>query len=162
MVFYLLPQNPGPAVEQTTHIITKSSGPFSPAITTTGSNSDVSVSYRFKSGELDKDVPRYEIYYQKMKSPPQGMPSEQMYEIAKNLGVTDFVVPGNKPEKIKEYRKLLGEDAVFYSPGLVAQGGSLTEGAESAGKYWHAIVGRGIYQAENMKKAAEEMVSKLV
>jgi orotidine-5'-phosphate decarboxylase len=86
------------------------------------------------------------------------------YTIAANLGVTDFVVPGNKPEKIKEYRALLeamGVKPVFYSPGLVAQGGSITEGAKAAGSNWHAIVGRGIYQAKNMKKAAEELVKGL-
>ena len=89
----------------------------------------------------------------------------RVYTIAANLNVTDFVVPGNKPEKIKEYRDMLvamGVDPVFYSPGLVAQGGSITEGAKAAGSKWHAIVGRGIYQAKDMKKAAEELCKELI
>ena len=90
---------------------------------------------------------------------------ERMYGLAASLGVKDYVVPGNKPERILAYRKLLeskGIKPVLYSPGLVAQGGSLTEGAKAAGERWHAIVGRGIYGAKDMRKAAEELVSQLV
>lgn len=89
---------------------------------------------------------------------------KKMYEIAAETGVLDFVVPGNKPEKIKEYREFLESkdiEPVLYSPGLVAQGGEITESAKAAGKTWHAIVGRGIYKAEDKKKAAKELTSKL-
>ncbi|MCR4336163.1 MAG: orotidine 5'-phosphate decarboxylase [archaeon] len=88
----------------------------------------------------------------------------KMYEVAINNGVTEFVVPGNKPEKILKYRKFFdskGIDAVLYSPGLVAQGGSISDSGKAAGKKWHAIVGRGIYEAKNKKKAAEELCSQL-
>ncbi len=90
---------------------------------------------------------------------------KRIYGLAASLGVKDYVVPGNKPEKILLYRKLLegkGIQPVFYSPGLVVQGGSLTEGAKAAGERWHAIVGRGIYGAKDMRKAAEELVSQLI
>jgi orotidine-5'-phosphate decarboxylase len=86
---------------------------------------------------------------------------ERMYELAKELGVTEFVVPGNKPEKIKKYRELLGKDAVFYSPGLISQGGDISDSGKAAGDNWHAIVGRALYEAKDMKKAAEEMGKKL-
>ena len=89
---------------------------------------------------------------------------KRMYEIACDLGVKDFVVPGNKPKKILEYKKLFerkGVDATLYSPGLVAQGGKITDSGKAAGKKWHAIVGRGIYQAEDVKKAAEELAKEL-
>lgn len=87
---------------------------------------------------------------------------ERIYDIAASLGVNDFVIPGNKPEKLRVCRAVLGEDAIFYSPGLIAQGGSLTEGAKSAGKYWHAIVGRGIYKQKDMRKAAKEIVKEII
>ncbi len=90
---------------------------------------------------------------------------KRIYELAAKLGVTDFVVPGNKPDKIKEYRELikgLGVKPVFYSPGLVAQGGSITEGAKAAGESWHAIVGRGIYGEQDMRKAAESLVKDII
>jgi len=60
---------------------------------------------------------------------------KRMYEIAVELGVKDFVVPGNKPEKIAFYRQFLesrGIKPVLYSPGLIAQGGEITESAKAA------------------------------
>lgn len=88
-----------------------------------------------------------------------------IYEIAASLGVKDFVVPGNKPERILEYKNLLesrGVKPVFYSPGLITQGGDLTESAKAAGDKWHAIIGRALYQAENIQEKAVELVSKIV
>ena len=90
---------------------------------------------------------------------------EEMYEIAARMGVTDFVVPGNKPDAIRHYRSIIEgcgvAEPAFYSPGLVTQGGDISEGAEAAGDRFHAIVGRGIYEAEDMRKAALEHSSKL-
>ncbi|MFH1408338.1 MAG: orotidine 5'-phosphate decarboxylase / HUMPS family protein [Nanoarchaeota archaeon] len=84
----------------------------------------------------------------------------RIYELAAKLGIRDFVVPGNKPERIIHYHQLLEKyDPVFYSPGLVSQGGEITAAAAAAGENWHAIVGRAIYEAEDMKKAAEQLTS---
>src|SRR3989344_6307651 len=57
-----------------------------------------------------------------------GAPS-RMYEIAASMGVTDFVIPGNRPEKALGYVDLIKKkikNPVFYSPGLVAQGGNVS------------------------------------
>ena len=86
---------------------------------------------------------------------------DEIYRIAKDAGIRDFVVPGNKPERILHYKEIVG-DCVLYSPGLVAQGGEITESAKAAGKKWHAIVGRGIYGAKDMNAAAKELTMKLV
>lgn len=83
----------------------------------------------------------------------------EIYLKAAEEGVTDFVVPGNKVNEIILIRKILEEHGVtptFYSPGLVTQGGKISETGAVTGKKWHAIVGRGIYQAKDMKKAALE------
>lgn len=88
----------------------------------------------------------------------------RVYTIAANLGVRDFVVPGNKPAKIAEYKSMLedmGIEPVLYSPGFIAQGGSITEAGKAAVDSWHAIVGRAIYQAKDMNKAAKELVRRL-
>ncbi len=104
---------------------------------------------KHEGGFLDDDAPR------------------RICETAIDLGITDFVVPGNKPEKIGEYRKLLESsriDFILYSPGLVAQGGKITEAGKAAGRKWHAIVGRAIYEAgdaEAMRAAAEGFASQL-
>lgn len=87
----------------------------------------------------------------------------EIYKIAEEMGVRDFVVPGNKPDRIRFYADMLKDiDPIFYSPGLVAQGGEIGESARAAGKRWHAIVGRGIYNADDMKSAAEELAGALL
>ena len=87
----------------------------------------------------------------------------RIYEAAKAQGIRDFVVPGNKPDRITYYAELLKDcEPVFYSPGLVAQGGEITESAKAAGDRWHAIVGRGIYRAEDMGAAARELTKSLL
>jgi orotidine-5'-phosphate decarboxylase len=84
---------------------------------------------------------------------------KRMFEIAVDCKVTDFVVPGNKPDKVREYRALfeheLGEGNFdLYSPGLIAQGGTITEGGEAAGPRFHGIIGRGIFEQEDIHAAA--------
>ena len=88
----------------------------------------------------------------------------RIYQIAARAGVNHFVVPGNKPEVIQQIKELVeaeGVDPVFYSPGFVVQGGLIGEAAKVAGKSWHAIVGRGIYEAKDMRAAALEYTSQL-
>ena len=88
---------------------------------------------------------------------------KRMYEIAASMGVTDFVIPGNKPEKSMVYANLIKNkirNPVFYSPGLITQGGKISDLARSLDS-WHAIVGRAIYEAKDMRKAAEEIAKEL-
>lgn len=88
---------------------------------------------------------------------------KRMYEIAASMGVTDFVIPGNKIEKSIEYANLIKKkikNPVFYSPGLIAQGGNISDLAKKLDS-WHAIVGRAIYGAKDMNKAAKELVKGL-
>lgn len=88
----------------------------------------------------------------------------EMYVNAARLGVTDFVVPGNRPDdiiRIKEVIESEGVTPIFWAPGFVAQGGNITEGGKAAGERFHAIVGRGIYRAEDKRQAAIELTSQL-
>jgi orotidine-5'-phosphate decarboxylase len=88
---------------------------------------------------------------------------EEIYKSAAKLKVRDFVVPGNKVDRIKFYRDLLkGVSPVFYSPGLIAQGGGITEAARAAGERWHAIVGRALYQAQDITETAKELTKELI
>jgi len=88
----------------------------------------------------------------------------EMYRIAARAGVNNFVVPGNKPEVIKQVRDVVeaeGVSPVFYAPGFVAQGGKIEAAAKAAGDRFHGIVGRGIYQAKDMHAAAVEHTSQI-
>lgn len=88
---------------------------------------------------------------------------KRIYEIAASMGVADFVIPGNKPQKALEYVNIIKnkiKNPVFYSPGLITQGGRISDLAQQLAS-WHAIVGRAIYQAKDMGKAAEELTKEL-
>lgn len=90
---------------------------------------------------------------------------KKIYEKAVELGVKDFVLPGNKPEKIKFYREIIEKKCpkpVYYSPGFIVQGGVISESAKLAGERWHAIVGRGIYQQKDFRKAVKELVREII
>ncbi len=87
-----------------------------------------------------------------------------MYRIAARAGITNFVVPGNKPEVIKQIRSVIeteGVNPTFYAPGFIAQCGSISDAAKVAGDRFHGIVGRGIYQAADKKQAALEHTSQI-
>ena len=87
-----------------------------------------------------------------------------MYRIAARAGIHNFVVPGNKPDVIKQIKEVVeaeGVSPVFYAPGFVAQGGKIEAAAEVAGDRFHGIVGRGIYKAPDMKQAAIEHTSQI-
>lgn len=91
---------------------------------------------------------------------------DRIYTLAAELGVRDFVVPGNKLEYVVHYRELLEEilgEGKFdlHAPGFITQGGKLSEFAQQAGKRYHGIVGSAIYKAENQTAAARLMTSQL-
>jgi len=88
----------------------------------------------------------------------------KMYTNAAFQGITDYVVPGNKPNVIKDIRNLLlnkNIDPVFYAPGFIAQGGQISEAAKVAGTKWHAIVGRAIYEADDIQNAVMSLINAL-
>ncbi len=87
-----------------------------------------------------------------------------MYRIAARAGINNFVVPGNKLDVIKQIRDVVeaeGVKPVFYAPGFITQGGSISDAAKVAGDRFHGIVGRGIYQAQDKRAAAIEHTSQL-
>ena len=90
--------------------------------------------------------------------------SHKIYEIAAKNGVTDFVVPGNKPFYINAYKKAIqchGIQPILYPPGLVNQGGDITQSGKAAGDKWHAIVGRAIYNAKDIQKTVEKLTKQI-
>lgn len=88
----------------------------------------------------------------------------EMYLTAAREKVTDFVVPGTNPEAITKIRHMLvtlGIEPTLYAPGFGAQGGQIRDAAEAAGPHFHAIVGRALVEASDMKSAATLMAQQL-
>ena len=88
----------------------------------------------------------------------------EMYTRATALGVDDYVVAGNNPEAIAKIKAMLErerERPVLYSPGFITQGGQIAETARVAGERFHAIVGRAIHRAADMRAVAQELCRQL-
>ncbi|MDO8556072.1 MAG: orotate phosphoribosyltransferase [Nanoarchaeota archaeon] len=90
---------------------------------------------------------------------------EQMYRIAARAGITNFVVPGNKPQAVAHWKEVVQSEGIviptFYAPGFVAQGGKISDTGKVAGDFWHAIVGRDIVNAPDMRAAALQLTSQI-
>ncbi|MBM5805703.1 MAG: hypothetical protein FJZ49_06565 [Candidatus Verstraetearchaeota archaeon] len=94
-----------------------------------------------------------------------GNSAARIFETAASLGVKDFVLPGNKPNIASEYkRKIDGlvSSPTYYLPGLGAQGGDIRSCAGVMGENWHAIVGRSIYGAKDIRGAALSLTEELL
>jgi len=77
--------------------------------------------------------------------------NEQIYWNGVFQGVRDFVVPGTKPERVAFYKDMMDRFGIkysFFSPGLISQGGEITEAGEAAGERFHGIVGRAIFNPQ--------------
>jgi orotidine-5'-phosphate decarboxylase len=91
----------------------------------------------------------------------------RMFEKAIELRVTNFVVPGNKPESVERYRKffdsMLGAGNYdLWGPGFLTQGGDVSQTGAVAGERFHGIFGSGIYKAENPRSVAVELGQKML
>jgi len=92
---------------------------------------------------------------------------ERIFRLACELGVNHFVVPGNKLDWVRKLRnvliEVLGEgNYALLAPGFIAQNGDISECGAVAGDNWHAIVGSGIYKAENIREAATMITKQIV
>lgn len=85
---------------------------------------------------------------------------KEMYKIGAEEGAEYFVVPGNRTEKIKMYRKMLStiiDCPKFCFPGIGRQGGDIKIAFEATGDYpAYAIIGSGIYKQSNIEEAARK------
>lgn len=86
----------------------------------------------------------------------------EMLEAAAKLDVTDFVLPGNKPGAMLHLKAVLDacvpeDELTIWSPGLVAQGGTISEAGAVAGRRFASIAGRAIFNAESPHDAAAEL-----
>lgn len=88
----------------------------------------------------------------------------QIYQIALNKGVSYFVLPGNKPDLLQAYSKILNvrPGISVIMPGIGSQGGDLETAFHACnGLKPYAIIGSAIYKAGDPIVAAESFISSL-
>ncbi len=93
----------------------------------------------------------------------------EIYDLACDQGVSNFVVPGTKLDWVKRIRELLvqklGEGKfALYAPGFITQAGDISECGKEAGNFWHAIVGSTIYDeatVEGRRRVATALTAQI-
>ncbi len=84
---------------------------------------------------------------------------EIIAQMAADQKASGVVAPATRPERVKEIRKIIGNELAIISPGVGAQGGSAAD-TIMAGTDW-VIVGRSIYQSDDPAKAAGDIVNEI-
>ena len=84
----------------------------------------------------------------------------KMYMNAAKGGVTEFVVPMNKPDSLRIIKADLESlvNPTFYMPGYSSL---IRDVSNYAGKHWHAIIGRGLYYSNDIRKTVNDIFSVL-
>ena len=85
-----------------------------------------------------------------------------IYALAADLGVRDFVVPSTKFDLCMSIYDVLKKRDIkprFYSPGIGKQGGNWQTLKQSEVPAWHAIVGRSLYSEGDIKINANKFLT---
>ncbi|WP_440951498.1 orotidine-5'-phosphate decarboxylase [Methanococcoides sp. FTZ1] len=85
--------------------------------------------------------------------------AETIAKMAADAGATGVVAPATRPERVRDIRKIIGDELHIISPGVGAQGGSAAD-VIKAGADW-VIVGRSIYNSESPARAAMEICNEM-
>ena len=84
--------------------------------------------------------------------------ADEIARMGVEMGITNYVAPSTRPERLSEIRDIVGKDAFMISPGVGTQGGDPRETL----KYSNAlIIGRSIYNAEYPEKATKDIVDSI-
>ncbi|MCE5296241.1 MAG: orotidine-5'-phosphate decarboxylase [Euryarchaeota archaeon] len=81
--------------------------------------------------------------------------ADMLAKVAVDCGAAGVIAPATRPERIAHIRRIIGGLKIL-SPGVGAQGGSASDALRNGADY--IIVGRAIYGAPNVRKAAEALV----
>ncbi len=84
--------------------------------------------------------------------------ADAIAEMGVEMGITNYVAPATRLDRLADIRNIVGEDAYIISPGVGKQGGDGKKTLELSNAI---IVGRSIYEAENPQSACEELIKTL-
>jgi len=80
-------------------------------------------------------------------------------ELARELGSDGIIAPATRPERTREYRRIVGKDLIIMSPGVGAQGADVGDAIKAGADF--EVIGRKIYEAENPGEAAKKLSEKM-
>jgi len=99
-------------------------------------------------------------------APPTDSTYDEAFRLAASLGIREFMLPGNKPDRIAHYRTVIEEvlnekSYTIYSSGFGDQGGTVEGFAQVAGQRngWQLVVGSDIFKSGDPRQRAEEYVA---
>ncbi|MDY6966302.1 MAG: orotidine-5'-phosphate decarboxylase [Halobacteriota archaeon] len=84
--------------------------------------------------------------------------SEELTEMVLRMGADGMVLPATRPDRVKKLASIFPE-AYVISPGIKAQGAKVGDAIASGADY--EVIGRAIYNADDSKKATEELYGQL-
>jgi orotidine-5'-phosphate decarboxylase len=79
--------------------------------------------------------------------------SETIAKWALNLKASGIQAPGTRPKRVRELRKVVGNDMTIVSCGMGVQGGKVGSALKAGADF--EIYGRSIYESPNPAKSAE-------
>jgi orotidine-5'-phosphate decarboxylase len=80
---------------------------------------------------------------------------EKIARMAKELGATGIVAPATRPNRVKKYRTIVGNDMLILSPGIGPQGGNVGDAIIEGANF--EIIGRLIYNSLDPAQAARKI-----
>ncbi|WP_094516550.1 MULTISPECIES: orotidine-5'-phosphate decarboxylase [Methanobrevibacter] len=81
--------------------------------------------------------------------------AEAIAKMGVDMGITNYVAPATRLDRLSKIRDIAGDDACIISPGVEKQGGDAKKTLEFASAI---IVGRSIYESDNPALACEKII----
>ncbi|WP_404805401.1 orotidine-5'-phosphate decarboxylase [Methanobrevibacter smithii] len=81
--------------------------------------------------------------------------AEAIAKMGVYMGITNYVAPATRLDRLSKIRDIAGDDACIISPGVGKQGGDAKKTLEFASAI---IVGRSIYESDNPALACEKII----
>ena len=81
--------------------------------------------------------------------------AEAIAKMGVDMGITNYVAPATRLDRLSKIRDIAGDDACIISPGVGKQGGEAKKTLEFASAI---IVGRSIYESDNPALACEKII----
>lgn len=82
--------------------------------------------------------------------------AEDIANMGINMGITNYVAPATRLDRLSKIREIVGADACIISPGVGKQGGDAKKTLEYASAI---IVGRSIYESDNPALACKKIIN---